>query len=134
MLGFGNTIMLSALISVLFFLITLLIYLFSGKELIFKDWIKLILSLITVFGISCVGSIIHDTHCYKNYMYQFEIEKQMIENSMCNEKLSGFERIELVKQATESNKELAKYKYDCQQWYGIAIPDEIMYIEFISLD
>ena len=112
----------------------LLVWIFSSKALIFEDWMKLILSLVTVFGVSCSGAIVHDTHCYKNYMYQFEIEKQMVESSMSNKNISGFERIELVKQAVESNKELAKYKYDCQQWYGIAIPDEILDIEFISLD
>lgn len=134
MLGLGNSVAIGVLTSLIFLLTMVLICLFTGKELIFKNWFALISSLTLAFIIPCMMSIHYDTHICHNYMYQFEVEKKMIESSMGNNNLSGFERVELVKQATEANKTLAAYKYDCQQWYGIAIPNEILDIEFISLE
>ena len=75
-----------------------------------------------------------DVHRYGSYIDQYTVAKTTIESSIHNDQLSGFEKIELVKQATEENKELAAKQYDARQWYGFVIPDEILELEPISIE
>ena len=75
-----------------------------------------------------------EVHRIGSYIDQYTVAKTTIEQSIHNDQLSGFEKIELVKQATEENKELAAKQYDARQWYGFAIPDEILELEPISIE
>lgn len=69
----------------------------------------------------------------KQYVYEYPIYKQTIEHSLESGTLTGFERMELVRQAAEANKELAGYQYKAQQWYGFAIDEHVLELEFIDL-
>lgn len=75
-----------------------------------------------------------EVHRIGSYIDQYTVAKTTIESNIYNDKLSGFEKIELVKQATEENKELAAKQYDARQWYGFAISDEILELEPISIE
>lgn len=67
------------------------------------------------------------------YAEQYLATKTTIESSVQNEKLSGFERVELVKQASEENAELARIQYKCKQWYGFDIDKRVLELEPIEL-
>ncbi len=67
------------------------------------------------------------------YAEQYLATKTTIESSVQNEKLSGFERVELVKQASEENAELARIQYKCKQWYGFDIDKRVLELEPIKL-
>ena len=67
------------------------------------------------------------------YAEQYLATKTTIESSVQNEKLSGFERVELVKQASEENAELARVQYKCKQWYGFDIDKRVLELEPIEL-
>lgn len=77
--------------------------------------------LIVILVVIVAGGV---TGCYVErnvscqYLEMYIAEKQTIEASLENDMISGFERVELVKQAAEANKELAGVQYDCKQWYG----------------
>lgn len=53
------------------------------------------------------------------FIAKFEAQKQTIEMSLDNENLSGLERIELVKQASELNGEMAERKAKLQVWHYV---------------
>jgi len=65
---------------------------------------------------------------------QYQISKETIHKSIDNEKLSGFERVELVKQATELNQNLIGKQYDCQKWYGFDMDKSVLELTPIELD
>ena len=67
------------------------------------------------------------------YIHKYTAEKQMIESSLANDNLTGFERAELVKLAAEKNGALAGYQYKASQWYGFDIVDEILELKPIDL-
>lgn len=90
----------------------------------------LFVSLIAGGGI--VGCTI-ERHASRQYVETYTVEKQTIEASLRNGELSGFERVELVRQAAEANKGLAGHQYDCKQWYGFNIDDRILELSFIDL-
>lgn len=75
-----------------------------------------------------------EVHRIGSYIDQYTVVKTTIESSIHNDQLSGFEKIELVKQATEENKELAAKQYDARQWYGFMIPDEILELKPINIE
>lgn len=68
-----------------------------------------------------------------HYAEQYLATKTTIESSVKNENLSGFERVELVKQASEENAELARVQYKCKQWYGFDIDKRVLELEPIEL-
>jgi hypothetical protein len=70
----------------------------------------------------------------KVYVQKYLAQKQTIEMSLENEELSGLERIELVKQATELNGELAERKARFQLWHFV-VYDNTIYdnVELIKL-
>ena len=69
------------------------------------------------------------------FIAKFEAQKQTIEMSLDSENLSGLERIELVKQASELNGEMAERKAKLQVWHYVTYNNS-MYdnIEPISLE
>ena len=69
-----------------------------------------------------------------SYVNSYAIKKATIEESLKNEALTGFERIELVKQATEINSDLAEKKYEITKWYGFYLNKEIENLEYIDLN
>lgn len=81
---------------------------------------------------ACIGTNA-DKHTNQQYIEQYIVTKQLIEESVTNGDLSGFEKAELVKQAADENKVLVAKQYASQQWYGLTIPDEIMELTPINL-
>lgn len=69
-----------------------------------------------------------------SYVNSYTIKKATIEESLKSEALTGFERIELVKQATEINADLAQKKYKITKWYGFYLNKEIENLEYIDLN
>lgn len=69
-----------------------------------------------------------------SYVNSYAIKKATIEESLKNETLTGFERVELVKQATEINSDLAEKKYEITKWYGFYLNKEIKNLEYIDLN
>ena len=69
-----------------------------------------------------------------SYVNSYAIKKATIEESLKNEALTGFERAELVKQATEINAGLAEKKYKITKWYGFYLNKEIENLEYIDLN
>jgi hypothetical protein len=70
----------------------------------------------------------------KVYVQKYLAQKETIEMSLKNEELTGLERIELVKQATELNGELAERKARFQLWHFV-VYDNTIYdnVELIKL-
>ena len=70
----------------------------------------------------------------KVYVQKYLAQKQTIEMSLENEDLTGLERIELVKQATELNGEVAERKARFQLWHFV-VYDNTIYdnVELIKL-
>lgn len=69
-----------------------------------------------------------------SYVNSYAIKKATIEDSLKSETLTGFERAELVKQATEINSDLAEKKYEITKWYGFYLNKEIENLEYIDLN
>lgn len=59
----------------------------------------------------------------------FISQKQSIEASLNDDRLTGFERAEIVKLASELNGELSQMQYQATKWYGFAIDDKVLEIE-----
>ena len=70
----------------------------------------------------------------KVYVQKYLAQKQTIEMSLENEDLTGLERIELVKQATELNGKVAERKARFQLW-NFVVYDNTIYdnVELIKL-
>ena len=70
----------------------------------------------------------------KVYVQKYLAQKQTIEMSLENEELTGLERIELVKQATELNGKIAEKKARFQLWHFV-VYDNTIYdnVELIKL-
>lgn len=68
------------------------------------------------------------------YVQKYLAQKQTIEMSLENQDLTGLERIELVKQATELNGEVAEKKARFQLWHFV-VYDNTIYdnVELIKL-
>ena len=69
-----------------------------------------------------------------SYVNSYTVKKATIEDSLKSETLTGFERIELVKQAAEINADLAEKKYEITKWYGFYLNKEIENLEYIDLN
>lgn len=92
-----------------------------------------VLCIVSVIGIT-VLIIQFDRNEYSRRIITFQQTKSTIEESMNSEKLSGFERVELVNKAIDENKELLELQYDCKQWYGFNIDDSVLKLEPISFE
>ena len=96
--------------------------------------IPLILALCFWVGAIFIGMNINENE-HKAYAQKHLAQKQTIEMSLENDKLSGLERIELVKQAVELNGKLAERKTAIKHWNS-GVLDNTIYdeIEFIKLN
>jgi hypothetical protein len=68
------------------------------------------------------------------YIAEYQAAKYTIEANLGNDKMSDLTRMELLNKATEYNAELAGKQYSAQQWYGFGITDDVLGLEFISLE
>lgn len=89
---------------------------------------------ISIFIIGIFAGIGFNTENEKVYVQKYLVQKQTIEMSLQNEDLTGFERIELVRQATELNGEVAERKARFQLWHFV-VYDNTIYdnVELIKL-
>lgn len=100
------------------------------------DWIRWAVLVLSVVVMTAAGSYLGylmASEASKQYVHEYPVYKQTIEASLDSENLTGFERMELVRQAAEANKELAGYQYKAQQWYGFTIDERVLELEFIDL-
>ena len=98
---------------------------------------RLVISIMSIaiwIGTVFIGIGIY-TEDDRLFIAKFEAQKQTIEMSLDNENLSGLEKIELVKQASELNGEMAERKAKLQVWHYVTY-NKSAYdnIEPISLD
>lgn len=91
-------------------------------------------ALLIFIGSVFVGIGIN-TENEKVFVKKYLAQKQTIEMSLEVEELSGLERIELVRQATELNGELAERKAQFELWYFV-VYDNTIYdnVELINLN
>ena len=99
---------------------------------------EVIIPVIVVVLITILGGIIgiyFDRINYEKYINSYIIKKQVIEESLNNEILSGLEKLELLKQVVELNGEYAEKKtiYN-KPIYFYLDRDKINNIEMIKLD
>lgn len=96
--------------------------------------INIAIAVLVWIGAVFIGIGIY-TEDERLFIAKFEAQKQTIEMSLDNENLSGLERIELVKQASELNGEMAERKAKLQVWQYVTY-NNAMYdnIEPISLE
>ena len=96
--------------------------------------IALIIGIGSWIGFTFIGVKLN-TDSHKAYLQKYLIQKETIEMSLESDNLSGFERVELVKQATELNGELAERKAYIKYWYS-GVGDNTIYdnIEFIKFN
>jgi ABC-type siderophore export system fused ATPase/permease subunit len=89
--------------------------------------VSFVASIFTVIGIATEQEHI--------YIATYEAQKETIEQSIDSETLTGFERIELVKTATELNGEMTKRKAKANRWHVVYYDNTLYdYIEPISLE
>ena len=80
-----------------------------------------IISVSLICGGLCTG----DIHREKEFIANFEAQKTVIEESIQNESLTGYERIQLVDSAAELNGELAERKVKISHWYNFHIDNDL---------
>lgn len=125
----------TALLCIIFTIVPLVDDGFNGDEE--KENKHLLFSLFFCIAIFVAGIFLGigiTTEEERVYVQKYLAQKQTIEMSLENEELSGFERIELVKQATELNGELAERKARFQLWHFV-VYDNTIYdnVELIKL-
>lgn len=122
---------------VIVFVIFLIYALVFGAEFEVESnlfWIiSIICALLVWVGAVFIGIGIN-TQEEKVYVQKYLAQKQTIEMSLENEELSGLEKIELVKQATELNGEIAERKARFELWHFV-VYDNTIYdgVELIDL-
>ena len=129
------------------FIVLILIFILIGLGFctILDSYLDLDSDKVVIVTITVIYSIIAITTSFfvpyyvakensNSYVNSYAIKKATIEESLKNEALTGFERIELVKQATEINSDLAEKKYEITKWYGFYLNKEIENLEYIDLN
>ena len=111
------------------------IYEYEWGEKIFKT-IRYICVIICFVSWCLITSVLIDSEKINNdsWTQQYISQKQLIEDSLNNEKLSGLERLELVKQANELNAELIDKQIKCVKWYNFTMDDDVLKLELVSLN
>lgn len=110
-------------------LIAIVILEIFGEELKHKikpNKLKLLLIVMVMLLLSILITIQVSINASRSWIKQYEISKETIETSVDNEKLSGFERVELVKLANDINRDLVAYQYKCSKWYGFDISKDVL--------
>ena len=87
-----------------------------------------------IFGSAWFGAFLDNEELNRD-VEQYNAIKYTIERSLDNPNLTGFERVELVKQASEQNSWLAEIQYDVQQWYNFYLnKDIVLELKMINLE
>lgn len=109
-------------------MVVFLIYVFVG------DYKKLFI------GISCValiltvmGSLYTRVEMSRQWAVGYRAQKATIESSLQSDLLSGYERVALVRQATECNQELAERQYKASRWYGFDECEDVLDLKPINI-
>ena len=103
-----------------------ILYVIDERTYGVDDWV-FVLVLVGALVVAWVGGTFAGIAIYEEleelFVVQYEAQKEVIESSLESEVLTGFERVELVKQASELNGELAtrKAKYDI--WHYVTYED-----------
>lgn len=130
------------LIILLAFLISLLVGAIGGLILAIADnfdrWcmalVLIVAAVVFIAGIFIGIGINNDEETL--FVANYEAQKTTIEQSLRSDYLTGFERLELVKQASELNGELAKKKEKYKLWHYVLYDkdlfDNIEPIDFIT--
>lgn len=105
----------------------------KAKILTFIVTMLMAISIVLIFGLVVnLNSI-----TLQGEINAFTANKELIEKSIYNDKLSGLERIELVKQSTEMNSWLATTQAHMKKWtafdYSNDIKDVLFLLEYIDL-
>lgn len=94
----------------------------------------ILLVIIIVTFITIISANI-ERHKVNAEVEGYKMVKYTIEQSLENDNLTGLERIELVKQASEYNKWLGEAKYKVIVWYNFHLDaDNVLQLEEIKLD
>jgi len=105
----------------------------SKRRKVFFYSLPVVIYIILIFAFSSLGAFIEKQNLNRE-VARYEASKYTIEMSLENADLTGLERIELVKQASEKNEWLAQKKYEVQQWYRFYLDkDYILKLEPIKL-
>ncbi|MGN0961033.1 MAG: hypothetical protein ACI4PF_02395 [Christensenellales bacterium] len=88
----------------------------SIMKTIFFWALPVLIFAIVLFGFSYIGAFL-DREQLNKEIASYQASKYTIEISLENDDLTGLERVELVKQASEKNEWLARKQYEVQQWY-----------------
>lgn len=78
-----------------------------------------------ICGFCSLGAFL-DNESLRKDVASYQASKYTIEQSLQNDKISGLERIELVKLANEKNEWLARTQYDIQQWYRFYLDKDLV--------
>ena len=96
--------------------------------------IPIIVSIIIIILISWFGAILERNNLNRD-IEGYKMAKYTIEESLKNEDLTGLEKVELVKQASEQNQWLGKQKYSVKLWYNFHLDKEnVLSLEEIKLN
>lgn len=82
-----------------------------------------------IFITSVVTNVYMEYEANNSAIANFISQKQSIEASLNDDRLTGFERAEIVKLASGLNGELSQMQYQATKWYGFAIDDKVLEIE-----
>lgn len=92
-----------------------------------------ILGLGVTSGAGAIGGYL-ENEGLKRQVASYQASKYTIEKSLENVELTGLERLELVKQASEQNSWLAEKQYEVKQWYRFYLnKDIVLELEMIDL-
>lgn len=124
-----------SIVLALVYLILEVTYEYKWKEKTFKT-IRCIGVIIFFVSWCLITSVLIDLEKTNNnsWTQQYISQKQLIEDSLNNEKLSGLERVELVNQANELNAELIDKQTKCVKWYNFTMDDSVLELELVSLN
>ena len=89
--------------------------------------VRHILLIIFIASVVTGGYIEHEAN--NSAIANFISQKQSIETSLTDDRLTGFERAEIVKLASELNGKLSQMQYQATKWYGFAVDDKVLEIE-----
>lgn len=108
---------------------------FCGDEFTLKGLLLTAVIGSIALGLFCYVGATIDNNSHRAFVASYNAQKFTIEQSLRNSDLSGFERIELVRQASELNGEIAVRKTRIQQWNYFHIDDSIYDgVEYITLE
>lgn len=106
----------------------------SKRRKVFFYVLPVIIFMFLLFWFAKLGAFIDKQNLGKE-IARYEASKYTIEMSLENADLTGLERIELVKQATEKNEWLAQKKYEVQQWFNFHLDkDLVLQLKEINLN